>query len=255
MGSRDTGKNGVKTTGTAFDILESIWRLETATLDELADEVDVAKSTTHRHLSTLIDRGYVVKAADSYRLSFKFLDIGQFTRRRKQAYRLAKEKVRELADKTDERAQFIVEENGRGVYVHLASGEHAVTTNTYVGKHVPIHASAGGLAILAHLDSSTVDDIVEQHGLTAYTEHTIANRANLLDELDEIRDRGYSVNDQGHISGLRAMGAPVCDESGDVIGALSISGPTNRMQGEWFDDELPALLRGSANELELNIAF
>ncbi|WP_233203988.1 IclR family transcriptional regulator [Halegenticoccus soli] len=245
----------MKTTDTAFDIVESLWELETASLGTLAERHGVAKSTVHRHLATLINRGYVVREGDEYRLSLKFLDIGQFTRTREEAYVLAKPKVRELAEKTDERAQFIVEENGRAVYVHMAAGDHAVTTNTYVGKHAPIHASAAGLAILAKMDEATVENVIERHGLPSYTEYTITTRDALYDELEAVRERGYSVNDQGHIRGLRAVGAPVCDRNDEVIGALSISGPTNRMQGEWFDDKLPALLCGSANELELNIAF
>lgn len=255
MDGTDPGRNAVKTTDTAFDIIESLWDLETATLGRLADRHDVAKSTVHRHLATLVRRGYVVEEDGEYRLSLKFLDVGQFTRGRVEAYRLAKPKVRELADQTDERAQFIVEENGRSVYVHMSSGERAVRTNTYVGKHVPIHASAGGLAVLAHVEPSRVEEIVERRGLPAYTDHTITSREELYDELETVRERGYSVNDQGHIEGLRAIGAPVRGSDGDVVGALSVSGPTNRMRGERFEEDLPSLLLGSANELELNITY
>ena len=83
---------------------------------------------------------------------------------------------------------------------------------------------------------------------------TITDRQTLYDELQQVEDRGYSVNDQGIVEGLRAIGAPVLGPEG-VIGGLSVSGPINRMRGDRFDDELPTLLLGATNELKLKIAY
>lgn len=245
----------VTTVETSFDIIEALWAAERATLGELARDLGLAKSTVHRHLVTLRHRGYVVRDDDVYRLSLRFLDIGRWTQTHERAYVLAESKVAQLAERTDERVQFIVEENGRAVYVHMESGEHAVRTDTHVGKHADIHASAGGLAILAHTDRERVEEIIDQRGLERLTPHTFDTPEALFEELESIRDRGYSINDQGHIEGLRAIGAPVMGPEERVIGALSISGPTNRMRGEWFEETLPQLLLGSTNELELRIAY
>lgn len=255
MRGNTDARRRVKTVETAFDLLESLTSLETATLADLAERHELAKSTVHRHLVTLNDRGYVVRDGDEYHLSLRFLDIGTWTRTRRRAYVLAEPTVAKLATRTDERAQFIVEENGRAVYVHMKAGDHAVKTNTHVGKHVPIHTSAGGLAILAHVERERVEEILDARGLDRLTPHTITEREALFEELESVRNRGYSINDQGHIEGLRAIGVPVCSPDDEVIGALSISGPTNRMQGEWFETEVPNLLLGSTNELELNIAY
>lgn len=255
MNETNSDRRRVKTVDTAFDLLEALRERSGMTLGGLADRHGIAKSTVHRHLNTLLDRGYVVREGDRYRLSLRFLDMGNSTQTREQAYVLAEPKVEELADRTDERAQFVVEEHGRAVYVHMDSGEYAVKTNTHVGKHNPIHASAGGLAILAHVDRERVEAIVDRRGLERQTDYTITDREELFEELESIRDRGYSINDQGHIAGLRAVGAPVTGSDGDVIGALSVSGPTNRLQGPRLKEELPNLLLGSANELELNIAY
>lgn len=254
MNTDPTGRR-VTTVETSLDIVEALWDVERATLGELADHLGLAKSTVHRHLVTLRDRGYVVRDDDQYRLSLRFLDIGRWTQTHERAYDLAESKVAQLAERTDERAQFIVEENGWAVYVHMESGEHAVRTDSHVGKHAPIHASAGGLAILAHVDRERVDEILAERGLEERTPHTITDADELFEVLESIRDRGYSINDQGHIEGLRAIGTPVKGPEGDVIGALSISGPTNRMRGERFEETLPQLLLGSANELELRIAY
>lgn len=255
MTRKSGGKRHVKTVETSFDIIESLRELDHATLGELASELGVAKSTIHRHIVTLHDRGYVVRDGEKYHLSLRFLDVGHWTQTRERTYVLAESKVAELAERTNERVQFIVEENGYAVYVHMESGEHAVKTDTHVGKHTPIHTSAGGLAILSSMDKEEVEEIIDVRGLEPATPYTITDREELFEELESIRNRGYSVNDQGHIEGLRAIGVPVHGPDDEVVGALSVSGPTNRMQGEWFKEELPNLLLGSANELELNAAY
>jgi len=171
MVSNDPAGKRVKTTENAFAILRALKRLHGAGVSELADEVGLAKSTTHRHLGTLAQLGWVVEEADTYRIGFRFLEFGEHARQRKQGYRLAREKVEALADETAERVQFLVEENGRAVYVHRALGEHAVRTDPGIGSRIPLHATSGGKAILARLPESRVDEIIERRGLAALTPH------------------------------------------------------------------------------------
>jgi DNA-binding IclR family transcriptional regulator len=141
------------------------------------------------------------------------------------------------------------------VFLYRKTGEHAVATNSGTGKRMYLHSTAAGKSILAHLTRENVEAIIDEWGLPAITENTISNREALFDELEAIRDRGYAFNHEENIEGLHAVGAPlVLDEQG-VIGALSISGPTHRMKGDWFDRELPDRLLGIVNELELNIAY
>lgn len=245
----------VTTVDKTLQILEILLENRTATISTIASELGIAKSTAYRHLQTLQRWEYVSIDEDGCSLSLKFLDLGMSVRRREKAYTIAKEKVEELAESTGERAQFLVEEHGRAVYVCLATGEHAVEADAYPGMRVPIHASAAGLAILSTYSREQVNKIVDRHGLEAMTPNTITNREALHEELEAARDREYSINDRGYIQGLRAIGAPVKNAEGDVIGGISISGPSNRFQGDRFESELPSLLLGTTNELELNIAY
>lgn len=251
----DLGPGRVSTTATVFRIVETLREMDGARVTELADRLDVATSTVHRHLSTLHDLEYVVKDGDVYRLSFRFLGIGEYTRDRRDAYRMAKEKVSELADETDERVQFIIEEHGRAVYVFRENGAHAVQADSGIGKRIPLHATAAGKAILAHLPGERVDEIIAARGLSAQTENTTVDETELRDELDTIQERGYSFNKQESIEGLRAVGVVVKNENDRVMGALSVSGPTHRLRDDFFEDEVPSLLLGTANELELNIKY
>ena len=241
--------------GRTLDVLELLYEHRELNLSTVANELGTSKSTAHRHLRTLEGRGYLVEGETGFRLGLRFLDLGESTKRSNSAYRLAGEKVTELAKQIDERVQFMVTEHGQAVYVHQESGPHAVEADTYPGKHVPIHASAAGLAILSELPAEKVNCIIERRGLVELTPKTITNRETLDQTLENIREQGYSLNDQGIIEGLRAVGAPVLGPNGNVIGGLSISGPMNRMQDERLDDQLLPLLLGATNELELNIAY
>ncbi|MFB6220327.1 MAG: IclR family transcriptional regulator [Halolamina sp.] len=251
--TNDTG--AVTTVERAFDVVEYLREVETATLAEVTEALDIAKSTAHRHLQTLEGRGYVIREDDAFTLGMRFLDHGYFVRRRDPAYELAREKVEELAQRTDERAQFIVEEHGEAIYVHCESGNHAVMADSRLGKRVPIHASAAGLAILSGYDDQRVRDIIDRRGLEQRTPETISDVDELFEELERVRSRGYSVNDQGTIEGLRSVGAPIVGPDDEVIGGLSVAGPINRIKGERFEEELPELIMGATNELELNIAY
>jgi len=244
----------VKTTHTMFAIVEYVKREDGTTVTEVAGALGYAKSTAHRHLSTLRELGYVVVEPDGYHVGLRFLDLGQHARKRRKGYNLAKEKVEEIAHETGERAQFLVEEHGEAVYIHRSFGEHAVRTDPGIGSRIPLHATSAGKAILASMDESKRFEIIEQTEFNPITDATIIDRERLCDELETIQGRGYSFNRQENLDGLHAVGAPVMGPDGNVIGALSVSGPTHRLSDERFTEDLPNLLLGTANELELNIA-
>lgn len=238
---------------TLFDIIEHIHQADGATISAIAAELDYAKSTVHRHLVTLEQQGYIVND-DGYYVGLRFLELGEDARNRRRGYQLAKEKVEELAHETAERAQFLVEEHAEAVYIHRALGSRAVRTDPGIGKRIPLHATASGKAMLAAMPTEKVSRIIEQTHFVEVTDETITDVEELQQELAEIRERGYAFNREENLDGLHAVGVPVKDPNGGVIGGLSVSGPSHRFTGELFEDELPTLLLGAANELELNIA-
>ena len=251
-----TDQDDIDTVGsveTLFDIIEYIYRKDGATISDAAMDLEYAKSTIHRHLTTLERRGYVIED-NGYCVGLRFLELGERARNRRRAYQLIREKVDELAAETNERAQFIVEEHGEAVYVHRAFGEHAVRTDPGIGKRIPLHATSAGKSILAMMPSDKSSCIIEQTSFKNITSETITDSDDLYTELEQIRERGYAFNREENLDGLHAVGAPIMSPNEDVIGALSISGPSHRLVGDRFENELPTLLLGTTNELELNIS-
>lgn len=248
-------KRTIQSAERVFDIIELIYVNEGASLATVAEECGIAKSTAHQYIATLLDENFVVKEDDNYHLGLQFLKYGEHSRLRHKAFEMAGQKVSALAETTDERAQFIVEQSGRGYYVHRETGANAVQTDSGIGKEIDFHATAAGKAILSELPNAQVTNLVGDEPLPAVTDNTITSHGQLLSELEEIRERGFSFNRQESIEGLRAVGVPVRNRNGGIVGALSVSGPTHRMKADWYNQEIPDLLLASANELELNIAY
>lgn len=254
MNTNNQPSRTVKAAETAFAILETLKEKEGLRLTELANELGMAKSTTHRYLQTLLTMEYLVKEGEVYHPSLRFLDFGWQARNREHGYQMAKTKVEDLAEETNERAQFIVEEHRRAVYVHRKAGSNAVHTDPGIGKRIELHSISAGKAIMSDWSDERIHEYIEQKGLNARTTNTITEADELLAELEEVRERGYAINNEEHIDGLRAVGVSICP-SEEVLGAFSVSGPMNRMKGAWFEEKLPDLLMGYANEIELNLKY
>lgn len=255
MGS-DTDRNTLGTLERGFEIVSLLMRRDGARVTEVADELDIAPSTAHKYLATLHNERFVVKEGDEYQVGMRFLTIGGYAKHRNPAYEVAAKKIRSLAEQTGERAQFVVAEHGRAIYIEtVVSDSTAVMTNRRNGKVRYLHSSAAGKAILSYYSEEATADVIERWGLPAETEHTITEEDELLEEVDQIERDGVAFNDEESIKGLRSVGAPVTTGDDAVIGAISVSGPANRLKGSRFREELPDMLLGVVNEIELTIAY
>ena len=246
-------KHPVRTTEKSLRLIAELNRLGEARLTTLSDELEMGKSAVHNHLSTLEKHGYVIKNSETktYRLSLKFLDIGGQIRGEKDVYKVAEPKIKEIAEESGELVHLVVEEDGKGVYLCRSKGEHAVDLDTYVGCRHHMHSTAFGKAILSHLPTERVDEIIDQHGLPQVTPRTITARDELFEELEQTRERGFAVDDEERLEGLRCIAAPIRFNS-DVIGAISVSGPTARIEDDWESNEFVSQLRRAVNVIELN---
>lgn len=249
----DSDRKRVRAVQSTLDIVAALQERNGAGVTELADAVGVSKGTVYNHLVTLKENGYVVKDEnDTYHLGLKFLDISHAVKSQIPILDLVKSEVNKLAEESDEMALFTVEEHGIGVCLHVAYGENAVQTPLHVGYRSELHHTAVGKAILAHLPRERVEEVLDRRGLPEVTEYTITDEDELFEELEEIKERGFALNEQETIHGLVGVGAPVKNQDGTVLGALSIIGPTSRMDDERLHEELPEMIIRSVNIIEIN---
>lgn len=253
----DSNGSDVKSIVKTFDILETVMENEGLGISEIADHCGLANSTVHRHLNTLERRGYIVKEGGKYEIAIRFLKLGEYAKARRKVYQLVEPAIEEVAEQTSELVQFVSYENKHALYVESVAGDHAVRADPEIGECVPLHATAAGKAILAYLPDDEVKELIALRGLPQLTENTITDEEELFEELELVREREYSTNDEEQIEGLRAVGVPIrkTANGGRAIGALSIAGPIRRLGDKRFHEEFPELLQGIANEIELNITY
>lgn len=245
----------VKSLVTAVRILEAIDALPEPTLTALTDEVGFAKSTVFDHLQTLEANDFVVREDGVYRLGLRFLEFGGTARNDIELYETAQPEVEKLAVETGELVNLVVEEHGKGVYIDFVKGADSVELDTYVGKREPLHNTAFGKAILAHLPEERVTEIVERHGLPRETESTITTREDLDERLEQIRSRGFALDREERLEDLSCVAAPIIGSESGVIGAVSISGPAGRMHDKGLADDLADKVVRTANIIKVNLTY
>lgn len=220
---------------------------EGATLTELAQQVGLAPSTAHRLLTTLEQERYVRFDHDGRLWSVgvqAFVAGCTFTKTRSLAV-IARPHMRHLMEDSAETVNLAVEDDGMAVYLAQVECRQMMRAFARPGSRVPLHCSAVGKAILSGVSDKRLTKILQQHGMPRLTVKTIIAPALLRADLQTARGAGYAIDDEEHAVGLRCIAAPIRDETGDVIAAVSASGPLARIDDDRVET-LGALVRRAA---------
>ncbi|WP_418285633.1 IclR family transcriptional regulator [Halorubrum sp. DTA46] len=244
------------TVGRACDVIRTLNQLEEAGVTEVAAHVGISKSSAHAYLNTLRKKHLVVQTDGKYRLSLEFLYLGNAVQRRNILFTYGKPVVEELAAETGEYVHLMCEQHGLERNILKCAGEHAVGEEYHATKEQEpdyLHFTASGKAVLAALPEQRVESIIEDHDLPEKTAKTITEPSDLFEELSTIRSRGYAINDEEEVVGIRAVGAPIRDANGGVLGAISVSGPTGRFTLDRCHETFSGTVTESANVIEAKL--
>lgn len=252
----DAPSRTLKTVETAIEVIKGLEYLDGAGVTELAEHLGMSKSKTYHHLATLRYQDFLVKNGDQYELSLQLLLLGEYIRNQHILYKHGRDEIQKLGEETGEYAHLFTEQHGIGINLYKFRGPKAIGDEYQKSKLQrpdQLHSTATGKAILGFLPRDRVHRILDNHGLPRQTENTLTNRDALFDELDKIREQGYAFNDEEEVEGLRAVGAPILGPGDEVLGSISVSGPTSRLHGEEFRDLMPEKVVDTANLIEVNI--
>lgn len=249
----DTGGRRLGSVDRAFDVIECLRRSGPSTLTSIAEEFDMPMSTAHIHLSTLAANDYVIKEDGTYQLSFRFLRTGGTLRTGLSIFRTAKSEVDELQSEVGENTNLVCREGGSMVQLYKSENPDSIDNNPPIGTYFDLHATAAGKAMLSQLPDSAVESFIDEFGLEAHTETTVTDREELFAELERVRDREYAINRGEHYPGVSAVGTSILSDSGDVLGAISISGPRSRIGVDRIEAELAPALLDRRNIIELRL--
>jgi DNA-binding IclR family transcriptional regulator len=200
-------------------------------LEQICAYTELPKSTAFRIIVNLLQGHYLVETEEGYWLGLKMLRFGALIEEKLDLMQQARPFLTRLRDQVNETIHLAVLDNDlRVVYVEKLSTQHAVgLMMSRIGITAPMHCTALGKAMVAFRPEDDIRHWIVTHGLTPVTETTITHEDAFLQELREIRSRGYAVDNGEFEASVRCVAAPVRDRMGRVIAAVSISGPDTRM--------------------------
>jgi IclR family acetate operon transcriptional repressor len=223
-------------------------------LTDLAQAAGLAPSTAHRLLKSMQSRDFVRQDAERglWFVGVRAFVVGNAFARARDITVLARPVMWELMEKVGESVNLAVLDDDEPVYLSQVECRQMMRAHALPGARAPVHCSGIGKALLAWLPSARVQAVLVRRGLRRYTEKTITEPARLAAELATVRARGYAIDDEEHSLGMRCVAAPVFDESGDAVAALSMTGPTARISDAALP-ELGVVVRAAAADLTARI--
>jgi DNA-binding IclR family transcriptional regulator len=232
-------RNGsVQSVDRAISILQMLAGHGAAGVTEIARELAVHKSTVSRLLATLEARGLVEQNDERgrYQLGYGVVQLAAGATKKHDLSVLSRPVCRELAETVGETVNVAIRDGHEVISIDQIIGSAMVTTLNWVGQRMPMHATSAGKLFLACMPPGQADAIIAK-GLQKYTRHTIAGPAALKEQLALARQRGYACTVEEHETGLASVAAPISSMDGQVVAAVTVSGPTFRLN----EDTIPGV--------------
>ncbi len=219
-------------------------------LTDLSLQLGMPAATVHRLLSTFENLGFVEQDSEQglWYVGLTAFTVGNAFLNRRDFVTTARPFMEALVDQCGETVNLGIVDDGEAVFLSQVETQEVMRMIARLGSRSPVHASGVGKAMLAHMSESRIEKILERRGLPRFTEMTIDNPADLRDELEQIRQRGYALDDEEHAVGLRCVAAPIFDENGRALAAISLSGPKARMVDSRLS-ELGSAIHSTAEEI------
>ena len=239
--------SSVQSLDRALALLEIVAEADGLTLTDLAQRAGVPPSTAHRILATLQAHEYV--SHDEQRglwlIGVRAFEVGSSFLRNRKLAETGRSIMRELMEECGETVNLAIEDDGRIEYISQAERDKASRAGHRAGSRGAIQAWGVGKALLTARSDDQVRRILHKTGLEKFTPNTLADPESLFTELKESRTRGWAIDNEERMTGMRCVAAPIYNEHGEAFASVSISGPTVRMTDERLGELGPKVRRAA----------
>jgi IclR family acetate operon transcriptional repressor len=255
---QDEGRYNIRAVDRGLLVLSVLSDGKPRTLTDLSEEIALNSSTTFRLLATLAYHNYVERDEQSgeYRLGLACLELARAYHAGNTIRRAALPQLERLRDDSTETVHLGVLNNMEVVYLEKLHGLHAVGLMTSrVGGRAPAYCTGLGKALLAYADPQKVREYFEQNALTRYTSTTIQSLDELITHLEQIRRQGYAFDQGEHEADVRCVAVPIFDTNGQAVAALSVSGPSGRLDPLETKPKLIERTREAARNISARLGY
>lgn len=194
-------------------------------ITEIAEYMGLGKSTVYGLVNTLVQEGYLEQNPDNkrYRLGLKLFEMGCIVQQRMDIREIARPYLKELSEQFKMTVHMGLYKEQEVVYIDKMDAPDTRIVYSQVGKRAPMYCTGVGKAVLAELAPEDIDWILQSQELEALTPHTLTRKEDILKELEKIRKKGYSTDDEEVELGLKCVAAAIHDHQGRPVAAISIS--------------------------------
>jgi IclR family KDG regulon transcriptional repressor len=214
-------------------------------ITEISQELRLHKSTVYRLIATLVGAGYVQQnpQTEKYRLGIHLAELGMTVLNGLDLRQVARPFLLELMEYCDEAIHLGVLEDNEVVYIDKIDVNRFLTMGSRIGGRSPAYCTGLGKALLAFIPLKKLEQYLAQTpSLHRYTPNTLAEPQSIKDHLSRIRAQGYAIDDEEHELGIRCVAVPIRNHLGEIVAAVSVSGPTLRMTREKMDLVIPKII-------------
>ncbi|MDI3533985.1 MAG: IclR family transcriptional regulator, regulon repressor [Thermosediminibacterales bacterium] len=244
-----TQKHIINSISRAVDILELFdqYNLELG-VTEIANKLNLHKSSVHRIVSTLEHKGILEKNSTNskYRLGIKLYIIGILARNENELIAVSIPHLKRLTEISGETTNLVVLNGCKCLYIAQQTSDKMVRIFTKIGAKILPHCTAVGKVLLSEMEENEIEHIISVNGLPSYTKNTITKKEKLLEELRKARAEGYAMDDEEREEGVMCIAAPIRDRNKTIIAAISISGPKYRFDNSDIDKYILAVKEEAA---------
>lgn len=224
-------------------------------LTDISDELGLNKSTVHGIITTLKYHGLIDQNEENqkYRLGIYILELADILISSMDIRNVASPVIKDMCLKLEETVHLGVLDNMDVVYIDKQESNQSMRIFTTIGTRNPAYCTGIGKAMLAYVDPVILMEQLPEK-LERFTKHTITEKAELLKELESIREKGYAMDNEERIEGLTCIASPVFDHTGRAKYSISVSGPTIRMTKDKIEETIK-LVKESAMEVSNRLGY
>jgi len=225
-------------------------------LNEIATRLSLAKSTVHGLISTLKDFGFVEQSAftGKYKLGIRLFEVGQIVAQGWEVRAVAAPYITKLLEELGETVHLVVLDKLEVLYIDKRESGRSLRIVSQVGMRLPAHCTGVGKVLMAHLPPWKRRELIDTKGLPRFTRNTLTDEDALEDELTRIRTQGFGIDNEEIMDSLRCVAAPIRDQTGNVVSAISLSGPVSRLKGEWLEKAILRVIE-TAEEISSGLGY
>ena len=255
---KDKAEYIIQAVSHALDLLEQFHDdVDELGVTELSKRLKLHKNNVFRLLATLESRGYIEqnKATENYRLGLKALELGQTFIKQMGLLRQAKPILERMVENCNETSYVAIYKENHIVYLDVVETNLTVRVVSRVGSRLPAYCTASGKVHLAYMTEEELEDLLSEMKFVPHTSTTITNQEDLKAALEQVREKGYAIDDEELDLGVRCIAAPIRDYTRRIVGAISVSGPSMRIDNERMEKELIPMVLQASSDLSTRLGY